>query len=384
MTKQRSLKRLVRERMERTGESYTTALRTITSRRPARREPGLVATYPGAGPGVHRESALVQRLLASAGLGLSEAMVCGLGGGIGFMYAVFEYKEVPHPLLTFVTQHHPRPWAEEVADNLGLELVSRTSTAVPAALAKLDAALAAGTPALLTVAQVGLPWHAGVDPLDAYDPYTVVVAGRDGDQYLVDDCGESLERASRDALGEAWASHKKGRLAVRTFSVPQGGPRELTAAVRSALGTTVAHMTGPVLGNAFDVNFGLSGLEKWAGELADARTKKGWRARFSDPRAFAHAMERVVDCFTTEYGAPAATRALYAEFLREAETATALALGPAAAAAAESARLWEGVVDVAATAADPEEAFTAIARLARELLAVERRLVELLAQAVDA
>src|SRR5690606_12820236 len=90
-----------------------TALRMVTSKRPARREPGLIGSYPGGGLAVHRESALVQRLLASAGVELSEAMACGLGGGIGFMYAVFEYKQAPHPLLTFVTQHHPRPWAEE-------------------------------------------------------------------------------------------------------------------------------------------------------------------------------------------------------------------------------------------------------------------------------
>ncbi|HZW28552.1 MAG TPA: hypothetical protein VFF08_08835, partial [Trueperaceae bacterium] len=60
MTKQRSLKRIVRERMERTGESYTTALRMVTSKRPARREPGLIGSYPGGGLAVHRESALVQ------------------------------------------------------------------------------------------------------------------------------------------------------------------------------------------------------------------------------------------------------------------------------------------------------------------------------------
>jgi len=386
MTKQRSLKRIVRERMERTGESYTTALRMVTSKRPARREPGLIGSYPGGGLAVHRESALVQRLLASAGVELSEAMACGLGGGIGFMYAVFEYKQAPHPLLTFVTQHHPRPWAEEVAENLGLELQVRTSSAAPAALGKLDALLSAGTPALLTVGKAGLPWHEGVDPMEAYDPYDVVVAGKDGDAYLVDDCGESLERASAAELGRAWSLHKKGRFAVRTFAVPEGGPKDtataVRSAVRSAVSTTVAHMTGPVLGNAFDVNFGLSGIEKWAAEVADVRTKRGWRARFAGDDAFAYAMRRVVDCFTTQYGAPAATRELYAAFLREADDATPLPLGAAAAAAADSARSWEAVVDVAERATGPEGAFTAIAELANGLLATERLLVTRLREAV--
>src|SRR5690606_5255616 len=112
--------------------------------------------------------------------------------------------------------------------------------------------------ALLTVGKAGLPWHEGVDPMEAYDPYDVVVAGKDGDAYLVDDCGESLERASAAELGRAWSLHKKGRFAVRTFAVPEGGPKDTATAVGSAVSTTVAHMTGPVLGNAFDVNFGLS------------------------------------------------------------------------------------------------------------------------------
>lgn len=353
-----------------------------TSQRPGRREPGLIAAYPDAGPAVHRESALAQRLLASAGVEVSEAMACGLGGGIGFMYAVFEYEALPHPLLTFVTQHHPRPWVEEVAENLGLDVNGRTSSAARAALAKLDAALAAGTPALLTVGRAGLPWHEKVGPLEAQDPHSVVVAGRDGDEYLVDDCDESLRRVSPAALAEAWALHRKGRFAVRTLAVPAGGPADLTAAVRSAVTTTVAHMTGPVLGNAFDVNFGLSGLEKWASEVADDRTRRGWRARFGGGEAFAHAMRRVVDCFTTQYGSRGATRPLYAEFLREADDATPLELGAAADAADESGRLWEDVVDVAASAVDPERAFAAIGDLARSLLDVERRLVALLGEAV--
>lgn len=383
MTKQRSLKRLVRERMERTGESYTTAHRYITSKRPRGREAGLLPSYPGAGFATHRESALSQRLLAAAGLDLSEALVCGLGGGIGFMYAVFEYESMPYPLLTFVTQHHPRPWLEEVADNLGLELSTVTSSSAGAALKKLDAALNEGKPALLTVGKAGLPWFADLSEMEAYDPYTIVVAGKGDGEYLVDDCSEAAERISADALSKAWALHKKGKFAVRTISVPEVGARQVSDALRSALATTSAHMTGPVLGNAFDVNFGLSGIRKWAGEVSDARTKKGWSARFGEAEAFRYAMDRVSECFTVAYGSPGATRPLYAEFLAEAHEVAAVDLAPAAEAAAASGALWEAVVAVADAAADPGEAFDRIAELARELDGVETRLCALLKEAAD-
>lgn len=384
MTKQRSLKRLVRERMQRTGETYTTAHRFITSKRPGNRPAGLLQSYPKGGYATHRESALVQRLLASAGLDLSEAMVCGLGGGIGFMYAVFEYKAVAHPLLTFVAQHHPRPWIEEVAENLELTLGSATSSSAKVALVKLRAAQDAGDAVQITVGKGGLPWIEGVSELEAAEPYTVNVVGKDGDDFLVDDCSESLQRAPAEALARAWALHKKARFAVQTLGLPAGGNVDLPRGLRSAVATTVAHMTGPVLGNAFDVNFGLSGMDKWATEVTDTRSKKGWTARFGKAAGFEHAMGRIAECFTHSYSAPGATRPIYATFLEEAAGATPLELGAAKKLAAESGRLWEEVVEVAAGATNPATAFARIGELARTLHEQETRLVGALEKAISA
>lgn len=377
MTKQRALKRLVRERMARTGETYTTAHRIVTSSRAGDDAPASTSTYPEGTYAGHRESALVKRLLAAAGVDLSEAMVCGLGGGIGFMYAVFEYEAVPHPLLTFVAQHHPRPWVEEVADNLGLELSSVTSSSPAAGFRKLDAALDAGRPALVTVGRAELPWHDDVSELEAMDPYRVVVEGRDESGYAAFDPGEGEHRLSRAGLERAWSVHRKGRFAVQTVA-SAASPRPLREAVEQAIATTAAHMTGPVLDNAFDVNFGLSGIGRWAAEVEDRRSKKGWRARFGSGEAFAHAVRRIVECFTWSYSAPGATRPIYADFLAEAARSTSLDLAPAAAAARASGELWSRLVDVAAVAeeGDAEATLSQIAEIARELLAAEERLVE--------
>lgn len=383
MTNQRSLKRLVRERMQRTGESYTTAHRFITSKRPGNRPAGLLKSYPEGGYATHRESALVQRLLASAGLELSEAMVCGLGGGIGFMYAVFEYKAVPHPLLTFVAQHHPRPWIEEVAENLGLNLSAATSSSAKVGIEKLSAALDAGDAVQITVGKGGLPWIEGVSELESAEPYTVNVVGKDGDDFLVDDCSESIQRAPAEAVARAWALHRKARFAVQTLGLPEGGKVDLPSALRSAISTTVAHMTGPVLGNAFDVNFGLSGIDKWASEVLDTRSKKGWVARFGEGAGFEHAMSRIAECFTYAYSAPGATRPIYATFLEEAAGASQMELGAAANLAEESGRLWEEVVEVAARATDPATAFARIGELARTLHERETQLVEAMSEAAS-
>lgn len=350
--------RLVRERMELTGESRGTK---------------------------HRPSAHARHLLARAGLEVSEAMACGLGGGIGFMYVVFEYKQVSHPLLTIVAQHHPEPWLEAVSRHLGVRMSSVTSSTPAAALGKLDATLQRSQAAQLTVGRGLLPWHEGVPEMEAAAPYEVLVVGRDGDDYLVDDGADTPDRLTASELSAAWAAHRKGRFAIVTFD-PITEPVDLPAAVRAAIATTVAHLTGPVLGHAFDVNFGLSGMAKLVSELRDTKSKTGWLKRFGNPEAFRVGMTRLDECLTWQYTAEGATRPLYARFLAEADSTTDLDLERAAADAAVAGEEWRTVAETAraarASGADPSATFADLADRVEAALARERSLVSNLASAL--
>jgi hypothetical protein len=316
VTEQKALKRLVRERMARYGESYTTARRHVLAR--AGRTPlpaGLLPGYDRFGVEWHRESALVSHVLRHGGAPHTEAMIAGLAGGIGFMYAVFDYKDMP-PLLTIVAQHHPEPWAAAALGRLGAPFVEEHSGKPAAASKKLFAALDGGRPALCTVDRSRLPWH-GLEPGYGMDPYLVAVVGRDGDMLLVDDEGPRPNAIAVDDFLAAWSAHRKGRHHMLVVTGPPGGT-DLGAAVRDAVATTVAHLTGPVLGNSFDVNFGFSGMAKLAEQLRDTRTKTGWAKRFGAPVPFYHGVRRLYECLELEYTAPGATRPTYARFLEEA------------------------------------------------------------------
>src|SRR5690606_25743485 len=156
---------------------------------------------------------------------------------------------------------------------------------------------------------------------------------------------------------------------------------------RAAIVTTHAHLTGPVLGNSFDVNLGLSGIRKFADELADVRTKAGWTKRFADPASLAVASRRLAECLTWAHTSAGATRPLYAEFLAEAEPVSGLSLAAASATAAESGRRWAELADLAgATTADdePTETIAAYAELVAEIVPVEERLAAQLAEATSA
>ncbi len=385
MTERRGFKKIVRVRMERTGESYTTARRQISARA-VRLPGGLVEGYDNFGPGLHRESALTAHLLMQAGIEVDETTACGLGGGIGFLYAVFEYAAVPHPLLTIVAQHHPDPWTPAVLDRLSVPYTEQHSTSTAAALRKLRAAITDGRAALCTVGRGGLPWHKDRSHEMAADPYHVVVAGAEGDTLYLDDTDATPRAIDADEFGAAWAAHRKGRHHLLT--VGEAPDRiDLPGAVRDVLATTVTHLTGPVLGNTFDVNFGFSGMAKLTAEMRDTRARSGWARRFSTPAGFDHAMARLDECLQREYTATGGTRPLYADFVAAAAVLLgAHALDEAATLLRESGAGWSALAARAAHARSsghPDDA--ALRTLFDEMAAVveanretEQRAAELL------
>jgi Domain of unknown function (DUF4872)/Butirosin biosynthesis protein H, N-terminal len=378
MTEQKNLKRLVRARMVGTGESYTTARRHVLAKagrdRAAALPPGLVADYPQFGGGQHHQSTLLAHLLRQAGHRMpggepfGEAMLAGLAGGIGFMYAVFEYQGMP-PLMTIVAQHHPAPWLPTALDHLGIGYAQEHSSAPRPALAALDKALADDRPVYAEVDRTRLPWH-GCEPAVYAEPYGVVVAGRHDGTLLLDDTAVVPQPMPVDEFAPAWSAHKKGRHHRLTVAGPAS--IDLAGATRAAVALTVAHLTGPVLGNSFDVNFGFSGMRKLASQLRDGRGKSGWAARFGEPVAFFHGLRRLYECLEEQYTAPGATRPLYADFLDEAAGTSGgrPAWREAAALFRESGALWSRL---AARALAVTEGLGEYAELAEERLALMMR-----------
>jgi hypothetical protein len=77
MTKQKTFKRRVRERMEKTGESYASARAALIGDEPA---------------GVHSETSALRFALADAGVEISEALALIVAGGAGVACMSFRYE----------------------------------------------------------------------------------------------------------------------------------------------------------------------------------------------------------------------------------------------------------------------------------------------------
>ncbi|WP_433267409.1 BtrH N-terminal domain-containing protein [Actinosynnema sp. CS-041913] len=318
MTEHKSFKRLVRSRMARTGETYSTARRHLLGAAPD--------TPVRTGGGVEHASALLHNVLRGR---IGEAMLAGLAGGIGFMYFVFEYQGT-HPTMTIVARHHPEPFIPAALRRAGVEHRIHHTTSARKAEATLRTALDDG-PVICTVDRTRLPWH-GSSGEWGPEAYPVGVLGIDGTEVVLDDECVHPNRLPLNDFLAAWSADKK----VKHELITVGGGYEPD--VDGAIATTRAHLTGPVLGNNFDVNFGFSGMRKLAEQLrGDGR--QSWIRRWADPAGLFFALRRLHDCLEVEFTGPSASRPLYAEFLREVGRPEAAGLFDA------SGRVWTDIAD---------------------------------------
>ncbi|MEU6892571.1 BtrH N-terminal domain-containing protein [Streptomyces sp. NPDC046557] len=334
-----------------------------------------VLLYEEFGTGRHRESSLIRHALGNSH---DEALVAGLAGGIGFMYFVFEYPQRP-PVATIVAQAHPEPWVQVALGRLHVPYDATRST--KPRWGRVRAALDEGQPVFCVVDRASLPWHEAVAPMPGADAYTVVIAGYEGDDLFVEDGAAAPYRIDREEFGAAWSAHPTAR---HQLVVPTG-PAEAEPDVDGAVAATVTRLTGPVLGNEFDVNFGFSGMDRLAADLRDAETAAGWEQRFgASPAAFRTATRRLCASLEEEWTAPGATRPLYADFLDLAGRPEAAGLFR------ESGRYWSELAALTrsaapeAGAAERRTLFDACAELVDRCAALERDAVEVLAKQTTA
>ena len=349
MTRQRDFKALVRARMARTGERYAAARAQLlkdSNRDDDRREP---THYPGVFPGyetfggVQDGTAPLTNVLryggtpwAATGQPFTEAIVNGLCGGPGFLYAVFEYKGWP-PLLSIAVHSRSMPDAYIAAGlaRLGVLATTHESTSAAAAGKALGNALAAGTPALCAM---GLR--------------TVAVVGRDGDDLWVDGRAPVPTRLAATDFAKRRGAYTQVRNRMVTVTGPDPKADAL-ALLRAAIADTATSYVEPAVPKSFWVNCGFAGLDKWRRMLVDDKDKKAWPAIFPEgPRACA-GLARAYEWIAC-LAAPGAGRFLYADFLDVASQVLGdRSLDSAAAGFREAGERWSKLATLIAGVDDP-------------------------------
>ena len=370
MPTDKDFKRLVRARMGKTGESYTTArshLRPDTSTDPGR---------PGPFQGRHPDTAALTRLLAALGVTdpasgrpLSEATVLGVAGGIGFTYFVFEYEEVTTLYLGGRINSYVQKTdaAEAALTRLGVPFQARRTAGPATAERQLRAALDQGRPVVATVDVARLRYRAVPDWLCGMTPQDVLVELRDG-QPLLWDLAPAPFPVSWAELAEARAGVRsaKHRLLV---AEPPDGPVDLAGAVAAGIADTWAGMLEPPMRN-----FGVPGLAKWADLLTATGDPKGWPRLLAAPGRQFQLLTWLYDWVETAGTGGGFFRAMYAEFLAEAAgPLDRPALAGLAADHRELAAAWTALAEAAVAAGGDGPLARAAALLGRRRRLVEER-----------
>jgi len=350
MTEHKHLKARIRARMARTGERYTTARRHVLGTSTAPVDDG---GYRLRG-GVHPDTAALANVLTHGGAPVSEAVVLGVGGGLGAGYILWEFKshgDVRILVLGFRNQwQYPGRFSAKVLDRFGVHADVHETGGARGAAARLDTALADGLPAIVMIdAQLLGTWHQPAF-LEGHFGYPVVAVRQEGDRVHLDDrnlAPLSVGRAALDAARTRIGSYKH-RLVVPRPDGPVP-PDRLRAAVEAGLADQVAHLS------ASSDSFSLPAWRKWGRMLTDSRNAKAWPRVFADGGGLVGALVSVYEGIEPIGMLGRNLRALYAEFLDE---AAGLLDRPALAATArrfaDVAGRWHDLAEAALPAAEPD------------------------------
>jgi hypothetical protein len=331
VTSKKQLKTRIRARMAKTGESYTTALRQVLGTD--------LAPYPapsGASDhgyrlrgGLHPETANIANVLAhhgvtASGRPIGEALVLGIGGGLGAGYILWEFKAHGSRSLVvgFRNQwNYPDRWTAKTLTRLGVPYQAHHTGGAKAAADRLTAELSAGRPCIVRPDRYHIGYWRLPAHLDGYGGHDMVAIAEDGDGVHLDDRNVSPLTVPRDVLDRA-----RGRVGSykNSLYVIEPGSADISAgalrsAVRAGLADCVEHLGG---GSA---SFALPAWAKWARLMTDTRNAKAWPKVFADRRGLAGALLSVWEGTVPMGMSGGHLRGLYAEFLDE---AAALLAGP--------------------------------------------------------
>lgn len=257
-------------------------------------------------PGVHCGSTALANALRTSGVELSEAMVFGLGAGLGFCYLSSSELSPSHFFLGRAA--HLERTACEV---LGVDAVVRTADDPAIAWEGVRDALERGVAPILTTELSELPYWRTRTP---FGGHRIVIAGHDPERevaLVADTDRPGLEEVPLEALARARAS------VAPPFGAPGNPwleingatrPRPLADAIREALRRQAREML--LDPDGFE---GVSALERFAAELpewpdrAQGEADRVWCFRFG---------YQLIERRGTGGGL---FRKLHAAFLREAE-----------------------------------------------------------------
>lgn len=303
--------------------------------------------------GEHSETSAIKNILAYHGVvaphtrkPYTEAMLLGIGGGIGANYWVFEMKH--RPILILGLRHVWETYTnftQKICARVGSEAIYKETGGIKAAEANLKQALSEGRPVVTWVDLASLPYRFLPESLIKYIVHMLVVVGLDDtrDEVLVDDLAATPFTLTQQQLASARSVITSYKNRTMTFEPPEQEP-DLEAAILDGIRDCIQGMHDERLSN-----FGITALPKWADLVANAKVKKGWPRVFPRGKQLYNALVSTFQSIELDGTGGSAFRSMYADFLEEAAGVGAgkPQLKEIAGQYRESAQTWSGLAEAA-------------------------------------
>ena len=375
MTQQKHLKQLVRARMEKTGESYSTARRIVTAQ-PAASAASATPHFAGNVPAATALRILLTdaRITSPSGKPFTEAMTFGLAGGIGIGVFSFFYEKANFASFFLGGRHlwHDfEAYFTRAAKRLGADVIVKEASGVKPAETNLRGLLSEHGACVTWVDAALLPQRALPAEAQGSAYHVITVYGIDDEngRASIGDLTDEPITIPLRVLAAARNRIKKDKNRVLALRAPKK-QATLADAVVDALRACHDGLNGDGAPGNARRNFSLAALNVWAERLREDGGKESWAHVFAPPRLW-RGLTSIYDSIEHSFGTGGGLmRPLFAEFLDEA--ATTLKQKPLAELAARYAELgaqWSALADAALPKDVP------LFRQARELYARKAELV---------
>ncbi|MCP4218022.1 MAG: BtrH N-terminal domain-containing protein [bacterium] len=258
--------------------------------------------------GNHCQTTALLHLLHHRGMEISEDMLLGLGGGIGFIYWYMKQMNAP---FTGTRNGKVDEFILNITRRLGAEASIYQTSSKTKAYGKVKDILRAGDPAYIFVDMAYLPYLALPEEAH-FGGHTVALFGIDEttDTAYIADCGKFPFKVPIENLNLAMGSKFPPFAAknkILELTLPETpGMESIKKGVEDSITDCCNHMLNPPI-----KNLGLEGIKKWA-KMVDK-----WPAQFNGMNL----LECLFNVFIyLEIGGTGgrAFRPMYARFLREA------------------------------------------------------------------
>ena len=309
MTTEKDFKRRVRDRAAKTGESYTTARMRLLGEAP---QPVDTPRHQHRG-GQNPETCSLRNALERAGVDLSEAMVLGIGGGLGAGYIA-----ITHGMTGFMVGARANWWdgpafVKDCCDRLGVPLEMLETSSAKAGVKNVHKALDAGASpvvwldqACLSYSTLSPQWRKG-----GYHVATLYELDEDADRAVIGDTTAKPLTVTAAELAESRASITSYRHRVAILAAPAKRPNLADAAIEGIRACAKSLVTARAR------TFVLEGFRAWAAALGAPKGKDAWVTLFPPGTELFRALTSI-HRFLELWAGSALLRPLYAEFLDEA------------------------------------------------------------------